>query len=267
MTVPRRYWAEMTAAEVAALDPDRAIAVLPVGAIEQHGPHLPVNVDACIAEGLLARALALVPDDLAVVALPLQPVGKSNEHIDFPGTLTLSAETLIRLWTEIGDSAARAGVAKLMILNAHGGQPQVADIVARDLRVRHGMFVVVLNWYRLGLPEGLFSADEVAHGIHAGEIETSMMLHLAPDLVQMEKAADFRPLSKDMADDYRYLSPLGPAQLAWQAQDLHPSGAAGNAAAADAERGAQVVEFVAARIVEVLQEIDRAPLDLQKRRD
>ena len=261
---PRRRWQDMTTAEFAALDAARTIAVLPVGAIEQHGPHLPVYVDACIAEGLIDRALELAPKDLPVTVLPTQPVGKSNEHISFPGTLTLSAETLTRLWTEIGDSVARAGIRKVMILNSHGGQPQVVDIVGRDLRVRHKMMVVALNWYRLGLPDGLFDQDEVAHGIHGGEIETSMMLHLRPDLVQMDKARDFTPLSKEMREDYRHLSPLGPAALAWQAEDLNPAGAAGNAAAGDAERGRRVVDFVAERIVEVWREFDRAPLDLLK---
>ena len=132
---PRRRWQDMTTAEFAALDAARTIAVLPVGAIEQHGPHLPVYVDACIAEGLIDRALELAPDDLPVTVLPVQPVGKSNEHIDYPGTLTLSAETLVRLWTEIGDSVARAGVRKLVILNTHGGQRQLIEVVARDLRV------------------------------------------------------------------------------------------------------------------------------------
>jgi creatinine amidohydrolase len=261
-TAPRRFWQEMTTAEFARLDHARVIALLPVGAIEQHGPHLPVAVDACINAGIVARALELLPGDLPVTVLPMLPVGKSDEHLAFPGTLTLSAETLVRLWTEVGLSVARAGVRKLVLFNSHGGQPQVMEIVARDLRVRLGMVVVAYSWYAAGLPQGLFPEDEVRHGIHAGAIETSMMLHLRPELVQMDQAANFAPLIREMADEgYRLLSPTGPARLAWQAQDLHPSGAAGDARNADAERGRALVDHAARALVDLLREVDRFPPD------
>jgi creatinine amidohydrolase len=259
--MPRRCWQDMTTEEFAALDAARVIALLPVAAIEQHGPHLPVSTDACINQGVLARALELMPDDLPVTVLPMLPVGKSSEHLGFPGTLTLSAETLIRLWTEIGESVARAGVRKLVLFNSHGGQPQVMDIVARDLRVRLGMLVVAYSWYAGGLPSGLFDQDEVRHGIHAGAIETSMMLHLRPDLVRLDLAANFRPLMADLAPDYRHLSPTGAGRLAWMAQDLHPSGACGDAADADAGRGRALVEHAARTLIELLAEIDRYPLE------
>ncbi len=197
--LPRRFWQDMTTVEFGALDAARVIALLPVGAIEQHGPHLPVATDACINHGILARALELLPDGVPVSALPMLPVGKSDEHLAFPGTLTLSAETLARLWTEIGESVARAGFRKLVLFNSHGGQPQVMEIVARDLRVRLGMLVVAYSWYAAGIPEGLFAADEVQDGIHAGAIETSIMLHLRPDLVQMDLAAEFRAADADDA--------------------------------------------------------------------
>jgi creatinine amidohydrolase len=214
---PRRLWQDMTTEDFRALEAARVIAVLPVGAIEQHGPHLPVCVDACINEGILARALELMPENLPVTVLPPMPVGKSNEHVAFPGTLTLSAETLIRLWTELGEAVARAGVKKLVLFNSHGGQPQVMEIVARDLRVRLGMLAVAYSWYAAGIPPGLFPDHEVRDGIHAGAIETSMMLHLRPDLVRMERAANFVPLMAEMAGHYRLLSPIGAGKLAWQA--------------------------------------------------
>ena len=130
------------------------IAVLPVAAIEQHGPHLPVGVDTLINQGYLERAIALTPDDMPVLFLPVQAIGKSNEHIDFPGTLTFSHETVIRAWTEIGDSVARAGCRKLIFINSHGGNVPVIDIVARELRVRRRMLAVHAAWHRLGLPRG-----------------------------------------------------------------------------------------------------------------
>ncbi|HUA52273.1 MAG TPA: creatininase family protein, partial [Candidatus Sulfotelmatobacter sp.] len=145
--MPRRHWQDMTTAEFAGLDRTRVIAVLPVAAIEQHGPHLPVAVDACIGRGIVEHLVARLPADLPVTILPMIAIGKSNEHQGFPGTLTLSTETLTRVWTEVGESVARAGIHKLVILNSHGGQPQIMDIVARDLRVRHAMFVVAASYW------------------------------------------------------------------------------------------------------------------------
>jgi creatinine amidohydrolase len=256
----RRRWQEMTTEEFRGLDAARVIAILPVAAIEQHGPHLPVEVDARINEGVLARTLELLPAELPVTVLPAMPVGKSNEHTAFPGTLSLSAETLIRLWTEIGDSVARAGVRKMVIFNSHGGQPQVADIVARDLRVRHAMFVVTASSYALGKPAGMFPDEELQHGIHGGTVETSIMLHLRRDLVKMDKAQNFVPLSVAMAREYEMLTPEGKVGFGWQTQDLNPHGACGDAAAADAARGAQLVDYYARRFVQLLREIDRFPL-------
>ncbi len=256
--LPRRFWQDMTTVEFGALESARVIALLPVGAIEQHGPHLPVATDACINQGIVARALELLPAGLPVTVLPMLPVGKSDEHLAFPGTLTLTAETLARVWTEIGQSVARAGIRKLVLFNSHGGQPQVMEIVARDLRVRLGMLVVACSWYAAGIPPGLFSPEEVQDGIHAGAIETSMMLHLRPDLVQMNRAANFVPLMRTMrAEGYLLLSPTGPGKLAWQAQDLHPSGACGDARDADAERGRQLVEHAARALADLLLELDR----------
>jgi creatinine amidohydrolase len=264
--LPRRHWVEMTTAEFSALPPD-SIAVLPVAAIEQHGPHLPVYVDACLNEGVVARAIGLMPAELPVTFLPTQAVGKSNEHLAFPGTLSLSAETIIRLWTEIGEGVHRAGLRKLVLFNSHGGQPQIMDIVARDLRVRLEMFVVCASSYSFGSPPGDYSENELAHGIHGGDKETSMMLALRPDLVQMDKAADFVPLSVALERDYRYLTPEGRVAFGWQTQDLHPSGACGNARAADAERGARSIEHAARGLLALLEEVHRYPLANLRRRD
>jgi creatinine amidohydrolase len=252
----------MTTAEFAALDAGRAIAVLPVGSIEQHGPHLPVWVDSCINEAILARALDRLPADVPVTVLPLQAVGKSDEHLAFPGTLSLSAETLIRVLTELGESVARAGIRKLVLWNSHGGQPQVMDIVARDLRVRRRMFVVAANAYRLGQPAGLFSDAELRHGIHGGAVETSIMLHLRPDLVHRDAIRNFEPVSVVMERDFEILSPEGAVGFGWQSQDLHPDGACGDATLADAGRGARLVEHLAGRLVALLCEVDRVSLDL-----
>lgn len=256
LRLPRRQWVDMTTTEFARLPPE-TIAVLPVAAVEQHGPHLPVYVDACLNAGIVERAAAMLPEDLPVTFLPMQPVGKSNEHLAFPGTLSLSMDTIVGLWTDIAESVARAGVRKLVILNSHGGQPQVAQIVAREMRVRRRMLVVCANSFDLGMPEGAFSVEELRHGIHGGAYETSMMLALRPDLVQMEKAEDFVPLSVLMARDFRFLSPEGTAQFGWQTQDLHASGACGNALEADEAHGRDCLAMQAEALVALLGEVHR----------
>jgi len=258
--LPRRRWCEMTSADFAHVDPERWVAVLPVGAVEQHGPHLPLMVDAAINRGILDRALARTPAELPVTALPTTWVGRSEEHVDYPGTLTFTAETLRRQWYELGSSVARAGVRKLLIFNSHGGQIQVMQIVARQLRIDHDMFVAAVSWPQLGLPEGLIDADERRHGIHAGEVETSLMLALHPEQVRMEAAADFTPLTARADEEFPILMGLGPAGFGWQAQDLDASGAAGNAAAATAATGEAVLDHVAGRLVDLFEEMVRWPL-------
>ena len=257
--LPRPWWVEMTTVDFENLPAD-TVAVLPGAAIEQHGPHLPVFVDACINAGVVERTVARLPEGLPVTFLPMQSVGKSNEHISFPGTLTLSAETLIRLWTELGESVYRAGVRKLVLFNSHGGQPQVMDIVARDLRVRLGMFVVCASAYGFGAGKGLFPEEELQHGIHGGSGETSEMLALRPDLVRMHLAQDFVSSSVQMARDYEFLSPEGRVGFGWQAQDLNPAGACGNALDADAARGHRMLDHAADGFVKLLAEVHRYPM-------
>ena len=179
-----QFWSELTTDDLARRDMGRAIAVLPVAATEQHGPHLPLATDTLIAEGYLARVRDGVPADLDVLLLPVQPVGKSDEHDAFPGTLSLETGTALAAWTGIGAAVHRAGCRKLVIVTSHGGNSALIDLVAGELRARFGMVAVTTSWARLGYPDGLFPADEIAHGIHAGGIETALMLALRPDLVR-----------------------------------------------------------------------------------
>ncbi len=254
-------WSELTTEEFAGLDPEKTIAVLPIGAIEQHGPHLAVSTDTTIGQGMVDAVIARLPDDLSVLFLPLQAVGKSNEHLRSPGTITYSAETALRVWTEIGESVARAGVRKLVLVTSHGGNVDVMGVVARELRVRHQMLAVNTSWRRLGLPPGLYDAQEAAHGIHAGDIETSLMLHFRPDLVRMEKAENFVPSSVRMENEFAFLRPTGFHAHGWIAQDIHPSGAAGNASLGTAEKGRLTAEFQAEKFIELLRDVTRFSLD------
>lgn len=236
------------------------IAVLPVAAVEQHGPHLPVGVDGYIAEGYIGRVMELLSPALPVTFLPLQSIGKSDEHLAFPGTLTISAETAIRVWTEIGKSVHRAGVRKLVIANSHGGNSPIIDIVARNLRVELGMFVVTTSWHRLGYPYGLFSKEELAHGIHAGEIETSLMLALKTETVRpnMENA---KPATIAMEREFKHLRASTPAGFAWMTQDLHESGAVGNARQATLEKGSAALEYGAQAFVALLEDVHHFDVD------
>lgn len=256
MMLPRRLWPEMTALDFTEGDAASWIAVLPVAAIEQHGPHLPIYTDTCIAEGIIRRAIELLPDDLPVTFLPVQAIGKSNEHISSPGTLTSTWETTTKLWLDIGDSVHRAGVEKLIVVNSHGGNVPMVDIVARELRVRHDMLVVATAWSRFGQPDGISASEEALYGIHGGDIETSIMLHLRPDLVRMEKAQDFRSAQFSFIDEFNHLRAHGPVQFGWKAQDLNPHGAVGNATAASAEKGRAVVDHQAGAFVELCRDVD-----------
>ena len=266
--LPSRFWADLSTRDFAALQSTgqaaQLVAVLPVAAVEQHGPHLPLSVDATLLQGVIDAALPHLRADVPALFLPPQNIGLSTEHENFPGTLTLSPATVIALWTELGACVARAGVKKLLIFNSHGGNVAVMDIVARELRQRHGLLVYSASWFSLPLPDavaGQFSAEEHRFGIHGGEIETSMMLHLAPATVRMEHARDWRSSSQDRAERYRLLGNGKSAKMGWAMQDYHPAGAVGNAAAATADRGRAVVQAAAEALVQLLQELHALPLD------
>ncbi|WP_407178638.1 creatininase family protein [Bradyrhizobium sp. STM 3562] len=257
---PKSRWRwDLTTRDFAELDSERMVAILPVGAIEQHGPHLPVRVDAAINAGIVARAVELMPQDCPALVLPMLPVGKSDEHLAFPGTLTLSHETLARMWYELGECVHRAGLRKILFLNSHGGQPQLLEIVCRDLRVKLGMFALTTMWSRLIDMSDLFDAAEIRHGIHGGQIETSVMLHLHPELVDMTRAENFMPVSLQIERESAMLG-QDAAYFGWQAQDLHPKGACGDASKARAELGRELVERSARRLVALVEEIGRYPM-------
>jgi creatinine amidohydrolase len=255
--LPKRRWADMTWQDFRAGDPARWIAVLPVAAVEQHGPHLPLGVDGFINEGYLARTHALLPESLPVTVLPLQWVGKSDEHLAYPGTLTVSPETAIRSWIEIGESVFRAGLRKIVIVNSHGGTSAVLEIVARDLRVRLGMLAVTASWSRFGYPDELFTEAERTHGIHGGAIETALMRAIRPDAVREDKIADFKSEAAAMEKEFKWLRPDRPAGFGWMAQDLNSLGALGDARAGTKEKGEAALEFGARAFIELLEDVDR----------
>lgn len=256
----RAWWGDYPTTEYAGIDPEATIAVLPIAAIEQHGPHLPVSTDTTIMQGMLETVIERLPATLDMRILPVQAVGKSNEHLASPGTLTLPATTLIEAWTELGASVARAGVRKIVVVTSHGGNEEVMGIVTRELRVRFGMLAVKTSWMRFGKPDGLYSDVENRYGIHGGDAETSLMLHFRPDLVDMRKAEDFVSAVTRAEKEFDLLRHTGTHAFAWMAGDLHSAGVVGEAAKATAEKGRATAEHQADGFIRLLQDVRKATL-------
>ncbi|MGN6550621.1 MAG: creatininase family protein [Pararhizobium sp.] len=231
------------------------IAILPLGANEQHGPHLPFETDALIAEGIARRLVAALPPTVDIRLLPTEPIGYSIEHMDIAGTRTLAYGAAIERWLSIAADLAGEGVRKLVLLNAHGGNAPLMTIVATEARVRHAMLCVATSWTRFGVPEGVVSAEEKAIGIHAGAIETSVMLALHPEKVDRTKARDFPSFQSTLAGTSRHLRAYGPHAFGWTMRDLNPQGAAGNAAAATAEKGDRLIAHAVAGLAELIDDV------------
>jgi creatinine amidohydrolase len=255
-----RYWWDLTTEEFANLDMARVVALLPVCAVEQHGPHLPIRVDAAINAGILERALELVPADVPLLVLPAQNVGKSDEHLAFPGTLSIRYETLGRLWFDLAESVCRAGCRKIIFFNSHGGQPQLLDIVCRDLRVRLDMLAVNCAWFNVTRMSDLFDAEELRHGIHGGAVETSLMLYLHPELVKMERTRKFVSRASAIESENSVLRVEGATAIGWQTQDLNEAGACGDATQADPTLGEQLLERAAQALATLAGEVSRAEI-------
>lgn len=236
--------------------PDKAntLIIQPVGAIEQHGPHLPLVVDAAIATSIIGKALHQLDASIPAYALPTLHYGKSNEHSQFPGTIALSAQTLSAVLVEMAESLYSAGFRKLLLVNGHGGQPQVLEIVARDLRVQH-VDLMVFPLFVWGAPHQvaeLVGRKEYDEGIHAGDVETSVLLSLLPEQVEMTAAVKEFPKAFPAES---LLSLEGQLPMAWTMKDLSRSGVVGDATVATAEKGEAILNSVVAGWVRVLQEI------------
>ncbi|GAB4216984.1 MAG: creatininase family protein [Rhodoferax sp.] len=265
-----RFWGELSTRELAQRrrsgELARTVAVLPLAATEQHGPHLPLNVDTVLADGIIEASLPHLPPELPVLFLPTLAVGLSPEHARFAGTLSLRPETVLRLWTEVAESVLDAGVRKLVLFNTHGGNVGAMDLVGRDLRARRGALVYGVSWFNLPLvdPDGhdlslAFGADELRFGVHAGAIETAMMLALAPSLVDSAQIQTWVSSAQARAAQFDILGNGRSAKLAWQTQDYHPSGAVGDATLADATTGRALVDAAARSLVRLLVQVSKLP--------
>jgi creatinine amidohydrolase len=254
------WWTDFAAPEFHNLDPMKTIAILPIAAVEQHGPHLPVGTDTILNQGCLNLLAERAPGDLDIRILPIQSVGKSNEHLWQKGTVTLPAAVQIEAWMEIGLSVARAGIKKIVFINSHGGNESIMDIVARELRVRANMLAVKTSWTRFGAPDGLYSDIERRHGIHAGDLETSLVMHFRPELVHHNQIQDFPSVTARDEAEYKYLRPTGQHAYAWIASDLNPHGAVGEAQKATPEKGRLTADHEVSCMIDLLREVVRFPL-------
>lgn len=241
-------------------DAARWIAVLPLAATEQHGPHLPFETDTLIAQAYLARVRAILPENLPVTFLPIEPVGISTEHTDYPGTQTLATDVALGKWRALCDTVAETGIRKLVIVTSHGGNSAAMALIAQDLRAKHRMLAVTTSWSRFGAPDGLFPADELRFGIHGGAVETSIMLAAFPDQVREDRFANFESAEKQMTKEFRWLSAGRPAPFAWAMQDLNPLGAVGDATLASAQKGKTVLDHGARAFVELLDDVRKFDL-------
>jgi creatinine amidohydrolase len=248
------FWADQPASAFHAL-PDETIAVLPIGAIEQHGPHLPLSVDRDLVEAAVQRALPLLDTTQSVLVLPTLTITKSGEHDRHPGTLSLSADTLLATLRDIAVSVARTNIQRLVLLNGHGGNNAALDIAARDIRISHNLIVATCSWSAFAEVNGIIAEEDYAFDLHAGESETSAMLAAKPDLVDMSLAQNFAPTMRERKKTSRFIGLTGQAaRPAWIIDDLHPEGACGNAAAATVEKGEQLLGSAARNFVEFLKE-------------
>jgi creatinine amidohydrolase len=245
--------------ERAPADAAKWIAVLPLGATEQHGPHLPFETDSLIAEAIVERLIERLPASAPVVFLPVEEVGYSPEHMHVAGTKTLDWDQAVRRWVRAGEQAHRSGIRKFVMLNAHGGNSPLMTIVATELRTRFNMLAVATSWTRFGLPDGIMSAEEKHLDIHGGLIETSVMLAIHPDKVDMTKVADFASQQADFIRDYTHLRAYGPHAFGWQMSDLSEIGAVGNAAGASAEIGAAILDHAVEGLAELLKDVEKHP--------
>ena len=252
---PQHYFPYLTWKEIQQMsDKENVVIIQPVGAIEQHGPHLPLAVDSAISLGVLGKALEQLPENIPAYALPCLYYGKSNEHSGFPGTISLSAETLLSVIQEVALSIYRSGFRKLVLMNSHGGQPQIMEIAARDLHQEHPDFAVfpLFTWRVPHIAGDLLTAKEKEYGIHAGDAETSIMLSLLPEQVQMERAVKEYP--QGLPED-SLLDMEGKLPFAWLTKELSTSGVMGDATVATKEKGDRILQSVADGWVRVIQDI------------
>lgn len=254
MSTVERLLHRMTTTDVAALPKEHGVVVQPIGAIEQHGPHLPVMTDAYVAERIAAGAVGRLPDDAPVWILPTLHYGKSSEHLGRAGTVSLSTRTLMSVCEDVGRSVAASGFRRLVFVNGHGGNPSTLDTVARDIRVETGLMVFPVTTGRLGVPDDL-DVPDAEFSIHGGHVETSLMLALDATSVHMDRAQEGGRGVAQLYADKRHLTLEGVVPSAWVTDDLSANGVIGDPTGATEEFGRRIADTYETRLSEALLEI------------
>lgn len=253
-------WENLSRDQLNALDREKTIVLLPLSAMEQHGPHLPVGTDTLILKELVDRTIAASGEftECDVIFAPQMPVGKSNEHMDFCGTMTFSAKTYYSVIYDLAKSIAHHGFQKLILLNSHGGNTDMANLISRDLRIDMGLQVYVFDWWFTN-----FWADankDLQEGgmysiFHACELETSLMLAIDPSLVKMELAVDELPPAHFSGN--KHVTVFGPINAGWRTTDVTKSGVIGEPTLATAEKGQAYFAYAVEKLLSILREISQ----------
>lgn len=255
---PARYLPYLSSVKIAELA-DRALPVLPVASVEQHGPHLPVGTDLLIGQIFLWEALARVPQEHDVLALAPIAYGRSNEHDAHAGTLGVTGIHLYETLIDVGDSLSRSGFHRMLLWNSHGGNRPVVEMAGRDIRERTGLRVFVVN---AGLSFGSYPLSEAEQegGLHAGDIETSILLATHPELVDLERGVAESPrfaFPPPGEIGFQLEASRGPAVMSWLMSDLSRSGVLGNPSTASAENGRRSIDRGAAVLASLLVQAAR----------
>ncbi|GHA10070.1 creatinine amidohydrolase [Devosia pacifica] len=253
-----RYWIEQSTRQMAAFDKS-TVCVLPTAAVEQHGPHLPLGVDALINRGIIAAMLNVLPDTVPALILPEQSVGASAEHLRSSGTLSHRHVRLIEHWTELLEGVHRAGFKRVVIYNSHGGNRDLFYPIAVDLRQRFDMLVAYSSRSDAGVPADILDLPNLGFDIHAGAIETSIMMALRPDLVATDQIQDFPSNAIGFESRFTKLGAgVGGSRAAgfgWLSGDLNEFGACGDATAASADIGQRLVDHAADTLAKVIEDV------------
>jgi creatinine amidohydrolase len=254
----KQRWVDFTSDELARGTTQSTVAILPLAAVEQHGPHLPLGVDLFLVESFLEASLKLTEAKDQIIVLPTLQLGLSPEHEDFVGTISLNAELAIGMCQKLAQAAAHAGVSKLLLFNSHGGNVGLMDIVGREIRRKTGLLVFHSSWYELAQHElmtELFGHHELRFGVHAGAVETSLMMAIRPDLVDVNQLEDHPSAAQFKSTHYPILGDGRSAKQSWMTKDYSPSGAVGNATLASADKGKKLIDHVGQRLLELTREI------------
>lgn len=261
-TPDAQEWGGLATVEVDALLAQDPVVVLPLAALEQHGPHLPLSTDLEIGLGIVRAAFRALPDGFPASRLPAQTFGASAEHRSFPGTLSLDPETMTSIICGVGRSLAGAGVRRLVLSNSHGGNRAAMSTAGLRLREEEGLLVINASYFDFDPPQGVKIPDaEWRHGLHGGAVETAMMLHLRPGLVRSRRRVRAPSLGEDLEAAGSRIAPTGPASFSWLAEDLNASGAVGDATLGNAEDGKRLVEHYGGILADVIRDAKTFPME------